>query len=51
MATLPQRSKPTKSQRRLEGRIKDWENIKGTHSEKECTVNRSSFRKPGSNKK
>lgn len=49
--THPQKSKPTKAQRTLEARIKDWEAIKGTHSEKECTVNRSSFKKPGSLKK
>lgn len=40
-----------KQTRRLNARIKDWGNIKGTHSEKECTVNKSSFRKPGSNRK
>ena len=46
--TLPQKKKPNKQQRRLEARIKDWENIKGNHSEKDCMVNKSAFRKPGS---
>ena len=50
--TLPQRKPATKAQRRLAARVQGWKEIKGgTHSEKECVVNRSSFRKPGSNSK
>lgn len=43
--------KAKKLKRRLAARIKDWDAIKGTHSEKQCTINKSSFTKPGSNAK
>ena len=40
-----------KQSRRLAARVKDWQDLRGNHSEKECVINKSSFRKPGSNKK
>lgn len=40
-----------KQKKKLQARIGDWERIQGTHSEKKCVVNKSSFTKPGSNKK
>lgn len=49
--THPQKKGNTKQQTRLNARIKDWESIKGNHSEKVCMVNKSCFTKPGSLKK